>query len=522
MYKLLVVDDDEIICRGIAGCIDWAELGIGSVDVAYDGELALEAIEASPPDIAIVDMCMPFMDGMELSCRIREMYPDTRIIILSASRSFEYAKSAIRLNVVEYLTKPFETAALTGAVKRAIAQIEDAREYARQTHENMARTRERRLTEWLTACPGEADPEALTALLGEGALAGWYQVAVVYIKALSASVFDDDVAVEMAADRARRMFPDLIVLARSNRVVLVLRAGASEGMAARLRDSAARLIESLLAEDRYFLSGALGAPHAGAGEARLSFAEAEHAVEGCYDYPNGCVLEAGGPRMADAEDFEGLAAFKERLAGRFSERDLAGALGAVDGFVVALPADTPPHRIQFVAMEAVIHIGRTVGDEALYDRMMPLLTSRFGRLQKALSVGEIAVWLKEAVTQLFETVDLCRPSYGEKLLDKALHHIDQHYADPDLSMLKVAEAVSISVSYLALLFRQFGNTSFVSYLTSVRMEKAQKLLLDREVRLYEIADRVGYNSPQYFSATFRRFTGRTPSEFRKRGWGEGT
>ena len=168
MYKLLVVDDDEIICRGIAGCIHWAELGIGEVGFAYDGELALEAIEASPPDIAIVDMCMPFMDGMELSCRIRERYPDTRIIILSASRSFEYAKNAIRLNVVEYLTKPFETAALTGAVKRAIAQIETSREYARQTRENMAQVRERRLTEWLTAGLCEGGAEAVAGAFGRG------------------------------------------------------------------------------------------------------------------------------------------------------------------------------------------------------------------------------------------------------------------------------------------------------------------------------------------------------------------
>jgi two-component system response regulator YesN len=62
MYRLLVVDDDEIICRGIAGCIDWASYDIGAVECAFDGELALEAIEAAPFDIAIVDMCMPFMD----------------------------------------------------------------------------------------------------------------------------------------------------------------------------------------------------------------------------------------------------------------------------------------------------------------------------------------------------------------------------------------------------------------------------------------------------------------------------
>lgn len=517
MYRLLVVDDDEIICRGIAGCIDWAELGIGEVGVAYDGELALEAIEASPPDVAIVDMCMPFMDGMELSCRIRERYPGTRIIILSASRSFEYAKNAIKLNVIEYLTKPFETAALTGAVKRAIAQIEASREYVRQTRENKAMLCERRLSEWLTAGLGADNFKAVAQLLGEGGLDKWYQAAVVYIKALSASPFDDDVAVEAAAGRARAMFPDLMILARSNRIVLVRQADAPDAMVAQSRSCVKRLIEDLMAEDRYFLSGALGAPYAGAAQARCSLAEAERAIENCYDYPNGCVMEAGSAWVADAEDLGAIAAFKRQLAGCFSEHNLSGAFDAVGVFIGKLPAGTPPHRIQFIAMESIIHICRTVSDESLYGRMMASLPQQFGKLQKALSMGEISDWLKESIAQILELMDLCRPSYGEKLLDKALRYIDQHYADPDLSMLMVAEAVSISVSYLALLFRQFGNTSFVSYLTSVRMEMAKKLLLDREVRLYEIADRVGYNSPQYFSATFRKYTGRTPSEFRKCG-----
>jgi len=131
-------------------------------------------------------------------------------------------------------------------------------------------------------------------------------------------------------------------------------------------------------------------------------------------------------------------------------------------------------------------------------------------------VNEISAWLKEVVS--FEHEETCRPSYGEHLLDRALRHIDQQYADPNLSMLSVARHVSISVSYLTLLFRRYKGTSFVCYLTFIRMEEAKKLLLDREVRLYEIAYRVGYNSPQYFSATFRKYFGMTPSEFRKRGW----
>ena len=123
----------------------------------------------------------------------------------------------------------------------------------------------------------------------------WYQATVVYVKALSASLFDDDVAVEGGGGQGTRNVPG----PHDPHAKQPRRTGPAGGCAgrhgrARLRECAARLIEVLMAEDRYFLSGALGAPYAGAAQACQSFAEAERAIENCYDYPNGCLMEAEG------------------------------------------------------------------------------------------------------------------------------------------------------------------------------------------------------------------------------------
>ena len=82
MYKLLIADDDEIICRGLGTCIPWEENNIEITGLVYDGEMALECVEREKPDIVIVDINMPFMDGIEFSYAVRQNYPEIKIIML--------------------------------------------------------------------------------------------------------------------------------------------------------------------------------------------------------------------------------------------------------------------------------------------------------------------------------------------------------------------------------------------------------------------------------------------------------
>lgn len=136
MYKLLIVDDDEIVCRGLGRCIPWTQMGIKVVGLVYDGEMALEYVERERPDLVIVDINMPFMDGMEFSTVVRQKYPDMKTILLTAYQEFAYAQKAVQLQVFEYLTKPFTNEEVMAAVKRALRAIEEEREYRGRIRKN--------------------------------------------------------------------------------------------------------------------------------------------------------------------------------------------------------------------------------------------------------------------------------------------------------------------------------------------------------------------------------------------------
>ena len=116
MLKVLVVEDEELIRRGIVLAVDWASLGCVVVGEAANGEEALVAVERLSPSLIITDLKMPRMDGIEMLRRLRERGNMAYVIILTAYDSFEYAQSALRLGAVDFLLKPFHDGDLEQAV----------------------------------------------------------------------------------------------------------------------------------------------------------------------------------------------------------------------------------------------------------------------------------------------------------------------------------------------------------------------------------------------------------------------
>ena len=99
----------------------------------------------------------------------------------------------------------------------------------------------------------------------------------------------------------------------------------------------------------------------------------------------------------------------------------------------------------------------------------------------------------------------------------ALEYIDEHYADPNLTISDIAEAVEISDGYLSRTFHKETEYTLIDYLTRYRLQIARTLLQDIRVKVYEVAQQVGYNDTAYFSTLFKKYYGVSPSEYQARG-----
>ena len=126
MLKVLVVEDEEMIRKGIVLAVDWAALDCVVVGEASNGAQALEAVERYDPSLIITDLKMPVMDGLEMLRQLRERGNNAFVIILTAYDSFSYAQTALRLGAVDFLLKPFHDGELEQAVTRLKQRMDRA------------------------------------------------------------------------------------------------------------------------------------------------------------------------------------------------------------------------------------------------------------------------------------------------------------------------------------------------------------------------------------------------------------
>jgi len=140
ILNLLLVDDEESTREGLLKFVKWENIGIHRVEIAENGEEAVELARRISPDILLTDIRMPNMDGIELAAAIKEFLPDCKIIFISGFADKEYLKSAIRLNALEYVEKPLDMEEVTDTLSKAVRLCrndKERKEYERKAKESM-------------------------------------------------------------------------------------------------------------------------------------------------------------------------------------------------------------------------------------------------------------------------------------------------------------------------------------------------------------------------------------------------
>lgn len=124
MYRVMIVDDEKYIRRSIINRVEWGKYGLEVVGEAADGEEAYAGVQLYQPDIILVDIRMPVLDGLGLIKLLAEEHSQIRVIILSAYQDFSYAKKAIQLGVEDYLLKPIDELELEQVLLKIIKELD--------------------------------------------------------------------------------------------------------------------------------------------------------------------------------------------------------------------------------------------------------------------------------------------------------------------------------------------------------------------------------------------------------------
>ncbi|WP_219837410.1 response regulator [Paenibacillus sp. R14(2021)] len=142
MFKVLIVDDESLFREYLRTIVNWETYGFTICGEARNGIEALEVAKVTYPDLALVDINMPLMDGLKLSEAFKELYPDLAIVLVTGHGEFEYARQALKLGVEDYILKPFDLDELFLTLMKTKNRIQQAAE-DRKTRSKQA--------EWLKA-----------------------------------------------------------------------------------------------------------------------------------------------------------------------------------------------------------------------------------------------------------------------------------------------------------------------------------------------------------------------------------
>ena len=510
MYSILIVDDERFMREGIARLLPWSELGIDYVDTAGSGTKALERMQEHMPDIVLTDIEMKNMNGLQLIRQMNEINPNLRIIVLTGHDDFSYVQECCRMDVHDYLLKPVEPEQLAEAIRVQIGQY---RELAEKRSRQQLLERVRGLSEQMRVetlfrnfFHREAVTDEIRLLLLQS---GWNEPEPMQI-----AVITPESGVDNEWDRQRELL-DLSVNStcismveyrgvgltfrdENNALILLLFCGTGRKKVGDILGEIQAVLQS-----EYDVAGEVYL-----GEAASCIAELPDSYESAKKLwemkrcRRSVIVQASAEVETDDE---------VRLLVREIEANLKRpkhAMGLYGEFWHKLTDgrwEEEVCRKEWVHAMTDIYLAqlteaKAVPAEALTELLMTAQETDFSDL------GRVGIHFLETV------LGTAGPA-ADDVIGNAKYYIDNHLEE-DLSVTKLAEQFYLSVAYFSKLFKKTEGIGCNYYIMRQRMERAKVLLGRRSQKVLEVAEQVGYRDVNYFSLTFKKYTGVSPAEYR--------
>ena len=528
MYKLLIVDDEPLVQVGIKSMLNWAELNIEVVGTAVNGQAALKIIEEQSPDIVITDVKMPVMSGLELIKQCREQYGDENpyFIILTSYEDFHMVKEAITYQVTDYLVKMELTpASLTEAVTRVLKRIQESESKSASSESivypfydkffirlinNLFESEEQFLLQsqdlnldfhydCYVCCYGEMSSNQADSLPMEKQL----------------SLFST--SMQMLRELAGKYLPCFCLSLDTRHFALIFCYETGQANAAsyggELKDILKNISETLTKYYNVSFRCGIG-----------SLVESPLSICDSYQFSRQASISTGEDNpIAFFEECTkddsyyssfNISLFKQDLTKAFEEYD-SELLNRTMEDLCELFLSYPDHYVQ--ALDGAcnilyLSISLLQDGEAIISDFFRDSPDGYRSIYKQTTVEQIAGWLsffKRQMCQLFESH---HKDYKNHIVASVKKYINEHLTER-LFLNEVAAVFGISPNYLSQLFGKYSDMGFSEYINTCKISESKRLLTEGNLKVYEVAEMLGFESAFYFSKVFKKVEGVSPTEY---------
>ncbi len=521
MLKVLMVDDEVVVRSAVRNNIDWEAHDFVFCGEAADGEMALSLIQEVKPDILITDIRMPFLDGLELSKIVRGTMPWIKIIILSGHDEFEYAKSAISVGVEEYLLKPIDSADMLEILKKTATRIQKEKEERMKVSLlknkliiSETEKKSKIIYDLIYAKKGMKEILARANDLDIDLIAKYYVVLAAEFTVPENEFIQYTVIESIVEDFVNSCGDVRYSFLGNDRVVFVLLGNSFAELDDRVFEFAQALKYEVERHTCALTTIGVGKIVTRLSEVAKSFASADKARK--------IMMEQGMHHINTADEIA-LSEMETLIAkGSLADQLKYATMSDVQSiFEKSVKIDGPEaHSLLFcyyVVVDLYLGCARLINSfGGNPENVLPGMKG-IQNINKVIQSQED--FKSYAMDMLIRTVEFKESQQRDKsfpIIKKAKEYIEQYYGDANISLHIVAKQVHLSPNHFSMVFSQKTGTTFIEYLTKVRMQQAKEQIEKSLKSLNQIAEEVGYSDANYFSYTFKKYEGITPSEYRKK------
>lgn len=532
--KVMIADDEEKVCQLIEHLVDWESLDMEIVAVAHNGIEALEAVRKWKPDIAITDIRMPGCSGLELIRQSKDVLPNLEFIIISGYRHFEYAQTAIRFGVKDYLLKPIKKEELNSTLKRMHdAYMERNKKLSQEElfritlQNNLDRLRAGFFSEVLLQKRVEADELTLSQMnerFHYQFQKGCFQIVVIKIDGVDPKIamnqeFLQEKVLEAFNSRIKEYCYDSEICLENYTCYGVLNSPEKNGkMIRRIMKS---ILDYLLLQNDIFehlrVTIGCGCIVDRMEQIHSSMKTAALTAEDRLIKGTNCVLEHEQCQQFSFAECDAFYNFNQQISSCLENMDEKGTAAVIDELKQNMVAigEIRGHDILQMAKE-IIHIYLFTMRKNKYPISVPdgFVEDYVYAIDSMCSIDEIFDLAKKTVGDSFHEVIRVKMSEDNKPIRMAKQYIKENYGTP-ITLETVSEVAGFNPAYFSTLFKKETGTTFSEFLLETRMEAAKDLLKDTNLNIAAICEKVGYSDSKHFTKTFMRETGLKPNQYRK-------
>jgi len=534
MYRLLIVEDEKNTREGLRDCVDWASYNIKVVKEASNGLEALSFLLENSADIVLTDVVMPLMDGIELVRQIRQRNITSKIVFVSGYWDMPYLKSAFELDAIDYILKPIKLSELDKVIRKVIKMCEQEREEKERIQKmrnkleaSMPLLREKFIGELLNGIYHDKDVIEQRMRFMEIPFFdnGYYTVMTLRIiskmdwenatdieKHEFQCVIIKDI-IESTLDSSYKIF---CLVMNEQRISVILNSKHSISYD-QIISIAQGIQENIHVATNIQVSIGIGEEVQSVELLKISYQKSLYALEQEYFLGEGQIIHYRDidinynipdcyPHHLQEKIFSAVRLGKEQELKNLIHRFFRE---------IEICAGMNIEYVQTMCIELIVLIQKFLLESNNIRLNIGQRKDLWKKILKLKTLRQTEEWMSNLLSAMAKQIADMQNQRSKRIIENIKRFVQEHFKD-NITVQTLAEKFYYTPNYISMLFKKETGENFKEYLTRVRIEKAKDLMKDPSLKLYQIAEGVGYNDPDYFAKVFKKYTGITPTEYRER------